>query len=60
MSPSANATIATVGSGVMAEAMIAGLLRDGPGHTSGSSPATRALSDARTWSVLTTIRTVAG
>jgi pyrroline-5-carboxylate reductase len=29
MSPLANATIATVGSGVMAEAMIAGLLRDG-------------------------------
>ena len=27
MSPLANATIATVGSGVMAEAMIAGLLR---------------------------------
>ena len=29
MSPLANVTIATVGSGVMAEAMIAGLLRDG-------------------------------
>ena len=29
MSPLSNATIATVGSGVMAEAMIAGLLRDG-------------------------------
>ena len=41
MSPLANATIATVGSGVMAEAMIAGLLRGNlvtPGQVVASHP----------------------
>jgi len=41
MSPLANATIATIGSGVMAEAMIAGLLRGelvAPGQVIASHP----------------------
>ena len=41
MSPLANRTIATVGSGVMAEAMIAGLLRGNLVSPPSSSPATR-------------------
>ena len=53
MSPLSKSTIATVGSGVMAEAMIAGLLRGGLVDPARSSPAIRAPSGARRWSAST-------
>ena len=53
MSPLAKSTIATVGSGVMAEAMIAGLLRGKLVDPARSSPAIRGRSDASTSSANT-------